>query len=543
MSILLFKVLWYRTIDIDTAINITDCINFDAGRGLQIKNNVITLRLKNPMIQYNGTAILHKYIDDSFNIKFDDQDQIKVYVYYSEEPSDIEDSVWGNNTTEPSLSYLLGTYFVIEYGFDDDSKQTTIKLVCADKTYVMFNKLLAKYFGVLASSGTTTATTSNKLVDSSATFTNQDDIIPGMYVQNTTDNTSTYITAIDSATTLSVNDDIFASGEGYEIKWNAPSMLKKAIMFATEDVDGRYTGTGNESGVTYSVDSRLESESGYIQDERSDGSAFPPLSMSKVWKPVYEWVDEISQVENLNTTDELTGTLLYGKPFMYYIDENNKFHWIEMQDTVSSDNTIIIGTNTGVYSLKLTKSVFDTINFVVGRGGEDLYGNGTLNYYFEPTSKVKTLRMKVVGMTEIASDLIKQEISIGNLVENNTDGVFTYSGNRYDRSGNVTASWNNTEYTTDSTYNKALREEIRIRIKVKAQKIVSRLIGQRWKGTIEIKGSIITPGTMYQVTDYRVGLYNLIIRCVDVKHIINKDGWFTTLQLEEDQDAILTTSV
>jgi len=63
--------------------------------------------------------------------------------------------------------------------------------------------------------GTTTATTASKLVDSSANFVK--DAAAGDTVLNTTDSTSTTISAIDSTTTLSVAADIFTTGETYEI--------------------------------------------------------------------------------------------------------------------------------------------------------------------------------------------------------------------------------------------------------------------------------------------------------------------------------------
>ena len=67
----------------------------------------------------------------------------------------------------------------------------------------------------IMTTGTTTATTATKLVDSAASFTTSVEV--GNIVVNTTDNTMTNITAIDSDTTLSVDDDIFTSGETYTI--------------------------------------------------------------------------------------------------------------------------------------------------------------------------------------------------------------------------------------------------------------------------------------------------------------------------------------
>lgn len=64
--------------------------------------------------------------------------------------------------------------------------------------------------------GTTDGTTANKLVNSSDTFST-DGVAVDMIVKNTTDNTYSYVTAVDSETQLTLADDIFVSGETYEI--------------------------------------------------------------------------------------------------------------------------------------------------------------------------------------------------------------------------------------------------------------------------------------------------------------------------------------
>jgi hypothetical protein len=63
--------------------------------------------------------------------------------------------------------------------------------------------------------GTASATTTNKLVDASAAFTTL--IAVGDVVENTTDNTTAKITAIDSATQVTLDNNIMASGEIYRI--------------------------------------------------------------------------------------------------------------------------------------------------------------------------------------------------------------------------------------------------------------------------------------------------------------------------------------
>ena len=64
-------------------------------------------------------------------------------------------------------------------------------------------------------SSTATSTSAGHLVDSTAPFTSA---MLKTRVKNTTDGTVTYITVVNSATDVTVRDDIFASGEAYIIK-------------------------------------------------------------------------------------------------------------------------------------------------------------------------------------------------------------------------------------------------------------------------------------------------------------------------------------
>ena len=69
-------------------------------------------------------------------------------------------------------------------------------------------------------SGTTTAATTDKLVDVGADFS---EVEVGDIVYNTTDNTSATVVPIDSSTILEVSADIFTSPEAYTIFLGGPN--------------------------------------------------------------------------------------------------------------------------------------------------------------------------------------------------------------------------------------------------------------------------------------------------------------------------------
>lgn len=69
--------------------------------------------------------------------------------------------------------------------------------------------------GLLITQGTATSTSANKLVDSTANFNSAQHLNKTVY--NSTDNTWAEITAIDSTTQVSLDQDIMVSGESYEL--------------------------------------------------------------------------------------------------------------------------------------------------------------------------------------------------------------------------------------------------------------------------------------------------------------------------------------
>jgi hypothetical protein len=100
--------------------------------------------------------------------------------------------------------------------------------------------------------GTTTSTSSGKLVDNGKTFTtsitqNSDGNYDNYFVKNTDDTTLTKITAVDSDTTLSLADDIFVSGEDYII-YKAPEYT---LNFDNEVDEWSFTDYGGQSNSLF----------------------------------------------------------------------------------------------------------------------------------------------------------------------------------------------------------------------------------------------------------------------------------------------------
>jgi len=118
----------------------------------------------------------------------------------------------------------------------------------------------------LRKAGVATATTSNKLTDSAGAFTTAGAnglIAVGDILKNTTDGTYALITAIDSATALSISADIMADEEEYEIYTNHGYKFQKsyselvAILDVTAaatdaaDTMDAYLDTSFDGGITW----------------------------------------------------------------------------------------------------------------------------------------------------------------------------------------------------------------------------------------------------------------------------------------------------
>lgn len=113
--------------------------------------------------------------------------------------------------------------------------------------------------------GTTTATTADKLVDSGATFVT-DKVKVGDVVYNTTDDTAATVTAVDSETTLSVNANIFASGEAYTVYLQERDNLGCVL----------YVGTAG--------DVKIETQNGdEVTFENVNSGQFMPINVVKVF--------------------------------------------------------------------------------------------------------------------------------------------------------------------------------------------------------------------------------------------------------------------
>jgi len=126
--------------------------------------------------------------------------------------------------------------------FDDNKTSSSPYHTGTDDTYV--TDILWGYSAdgefngdyVIKVQGVATNTLSNKLKDTNSGDFTKKNLAVGNIIRNLTDNTSALITAIDGVDTLSVSDDVFASGDSYMIledytQGNYEPVLTKPLIF------------------------------------------------------------------------------------------------------------------------------------------------------------------------------------------------------------------------------------------------------------------------------------------------------------------------
>jgi hypothetical protein len=150
--------------------------------------------------------------------------------------------------------------------------------------------------------------------------------------------------------------------------------------------------------------------------------------------------------------------------------------------------------------------------------------------------------MQYVPMPTIAKGYIDNDIK--NFNKTRDAGVYPQYPSTYGTSG-VTTAWSTVrnidepqaplgKATNDSTYNQTLRQACKRKGLDRATTMLNTSAEPRWKGSMTIKGTKISPGTLITLTDTRLGLYNKPIRINDVKHSVNKSNWVTAVDIEED---------
>lgn len=530
------RIEYYGNKGKDAVKLITDWISLTVKKGTDSKSNNWELTVKNGLVNVNDSSEdFYEYLDDdNGNLIFEQNDIFKIYI---KSQTSGDDTI---STASDSLD-LVTTAELIEWQSTLSNKTTKLKLKGVDKTFDVLNKIWAEAFtstdafnapkmiqsvvqsvsdgisgsgfddsGNLVSngiysidarlfsesivdSGTTDGVGTKKLIESGQNFLTT--VSKGDMIRNTTDEIYASVVTVDSNTQLTISRDIFVSGEGYQIA------------------------------------------DGFIQDTRNTtvvaSQSFPAKELSKVWKPAFEWCEDLSTTQFTNTDAELDATPIQNRKMVYYVDHKNRFHWFYPSDDY--DYTFISGqvslSDADVLSHSLTKKTYDSINMVIFNAGDDLDNLGTLSYFYDETTELNALQMKYYPMLDIAIELRRLEVIKGGITIN-ADKTIAFTGS-YD----YTTSWGEV-VGSDAAYKTAFRNKCISIGKTRANAITSNRASPRWKGTIEARFLNLVAGELIRYSSRPAGMIKTLIRVKDITHQITRSGVFTSISVEEDDKKI-----
>jgi hypothetical protein len=488
-----------------------DVVSVNITKSDELRNSRMEVVLR------NDQNLSRDYLSSGL-LSFNTEQQIDFYVRYDNDGAGLENY---------SLNYLLFSGRVVEFDVEVEERRTILTLKCADSSYIALNRIWI---------GVENDTPPNLLVKI-ARFINQNIADPRKR-----------IVAIQEKAVTNIAVDGVCTCTAHGINDGEPVVLYSSTT--TPSADGRWLAgsvTANSfrlkdsiTGAYASFSSSGTATLGGIQAVDSNGNPYTVVEISKVAKPAYEIYQELSQP---GFTKEVSGI-----PNRFHVDKNNSLRWFYPEDTVkhvvfegltTPQTATYVHPVTGatetyadtrgheVVKIKMTYAVYDVVNFIIYKAGQDLNNEQITFFAYQDGSGVPVSKDAFRSWEDIARELKDREAARGNITFNKND-EFTIAVS----SG--TTSWG-VAYSSDNDYNdKFILECIRLAT-ARAQAEFDLTGNPRWQGSIELRGehSFDVNDTLV-FTSTRNGIRNKFMRITSVKHNISNAGWFTTIDTKEE---------
>lgn len=254
--------------------------------------------------------------------------------------------------------------------------------------------------------------------------------------------------------------------------------------------------TVNENGLTQTP---ITTD---IDTTRSNGSAFPNTRYTSAYKTAYDAIEELSQTQ-------FTGDNF---PYIFWFDENNVFHWKFPGQTPEAE--LMKYGYDPVNTMSITKSEAETISMIIYNAGEDLNGADRINFELDPSAGTIKNRIRYNPWTDI-SQLVRQGLKD------------QYSLADTENSTILAAGITNTDFL-------ALIDQIAI---ARCRAVFSKVGQGLWGANITVDGAKYTVGKFYTTSAVEIGFPPTNLRLNRVVHSLNKNGWSTQLELQEDPES------
>jgi len=520
-----------------------ESINLKLDSGAKESHGSIVLKNTIDRFKTGFNQPFSKYNSDTNNIRFDEGDSVKIYAASISSYREID-------TTSDSADLIMSGE-VAEVNIKGESGSCKISLKIVDKTYSILNRLHPKVY-------------------SSADAMNAPEIIQDIVrwvTQDIDSDEDSYDSSGNRITNGKYGVDARLITEGGYIEderingsvFPDLSMAKvaKPAYDWIKDLSSVESTNNFDDGDDENSPTQDRNMLFYI-DERNRFHWFYPKDV--ITTTLNENLDDSETTITLTSTDDFPsqGTIFIDAERIDYTGitsndltgctrgaNNTTATTHSSGDTVRNAISIIEGDTSSGYTLNsynLTKKTFDIVNFVIFSAGADMKGNGITAYFFNKSTKSKSLKDTNKSWNDIASKLMQAEINDGRLTKDNTtSSPFTFKGNRYkettgDYNGGsgITTSWGVT-VTSDNAYNAAFRAKCILEGRRKAEALTGIRGNPRWKGTMNFKFHRFTAGELFEFTSTKAGLNKQSLRIKTVQYNLTKSGAFVTLTVEEDE--------
>lgn len=546
-SVFVMRMIYYSVDNLSVGTDITEMVDITPTKAVDIQNNILNITLKNYDNRFINT--------DGTNI-FKQADKFELYAKITDDLADVSSTAWQTDTN------LIGVFFLQEFTHEISDNSFRFKIKCLDQLYVLFNRVMTQTYGISQSftaPGIFRAVTrANSDLDagqfygtdnvSGVKFSIQSNFVSeGGYIQD-------YRTVAEGGPSTTLNGTLTAGATTITVMSNIGFQDAGTLVIGSEHIS--YTGKSSTTGFTGCTRAIDDTVAIAHTGGTTVYQGFPLMSLNQIWKPIYEWLQNLSQTININYANETiyTGQVFYPRAFLMNLDHNNSIEWFNPDDTI--DHTLTIGSD-DIYNLNLTRSVLDAINFVIYNAGTDMNGVGVTWYFYNSNTNIAEFKMRYQTMTDLADTFLKKDLEINPnraaTPENDTlrrypstytpaisNWSFKDSGNKWRAKEGQAAR---TTLTSDGDYNDSLREACKWEGLQRATQLTLKMAGLRYKGTLSMRFRNIRAGDLISLTSTNTELNGKLIRVIDVRHGITGKQASTNLELEEDDKTILSNLI
>ena len=241
------------------------------------------------------------------------------------------------------------------------------------------------------------------------------------------------------------------------------------------------------------------------------------VSFSRNYEKAFKLIEELSRPE---MTD--------GKAYIYYLDEDNYFHWEPQPETVGS--TLEYGVE--VLSDKTEKGMYDVVNYIIMNAGKSPYGASVLQMDYDVESINKYgWKVKLVTQEDIANELYS--------ADRRSKPSFWSDDNSFPTSYPYITIWGEST-SSDSDYNSKFVDKVLLVAAGRISGLLSKTAGASFRSTVSLSPLLsYTLGDLHQLKIPATGWSSpYTLRVNIINYVFNTSGWVVSVKFKEDEEFV-----